>query len=102
MKNIGENITDGDNAEIQTSRVRKRKLVPATENDVHESILNRIPKNTRAKVKSNMSIFDSWYNEWRMRCDGLKVWKEKEEWGKSDLDFCLQYFFLEVIKIAVI
>ena len=81
---------------------QKRKFAPVTAQDIENNIKSRIPKNTQAKIKWIMNIFDAWFADWHMRCDGLKVWKAKEEWFKSDLDYCLQYFFLEVFCLLFI
>ena len=70
-----------------------------TEEQVTHEIAGRIPKNTQNKCKWAITIFLSWFEEWRTRLDGgLKMLKEISEFKYSDLNFCLKHFFAEVRK----
>ena len=68
-----------------------------SEDLVARDIAERIPENTKRKCKWAISIFLSWFEEWRTRLDGgLKVLVEFSEFRRSDLNFCLRLFFAEV------
>ena len=68
----------------------------ATEDEISENIKNRIPTNTQSKIRWAMKLFKSWHQEWKVRLDeSLKVYKDIDEFNKSDLNHCLIYFFAE-------
>ena len=63
--------------------------MPTNEDEINRIVEVRIPKKIREKVAWVWRIFDQWYELWRIRTDSLKVWKEYNEWQKSDLNHCL-------------
>lgn len=67
--------------------------------DMNAFIDSRVPDNTKMKVKWVMRIFHEWLEEWRIRLDGgNKVFKEFDVMSNEEMDFCFQYFFVEVRK----
>lgn len=75
------------------------RFAQVNETDIQKCIENRIPENTKKKVKWVMKLFGDWFTDWRCRLDGdLKVLKDFDEFDASDLNFCLRYFLCEVRK----
>ena len=71
-----------------------------TEEQIEDDIKAGIPKTTRKKMQWAMNLFKEWLYYWRVRLDDIpKVLKDIEEFTKSDLDYCLRYFFSEVRKM---
>ena len=71
----------------------------ATTEEVENDIRERMPVNTRNKMKWAMRIFQSWLCEWRVRLDDTsKVLKPIEEFCRGDLNHCFMYFFAEARK----
>ena len=72
-----------------------------TDQEITLDVQNATPIATMRKRKWAMKIFESWLSEWRVRIDGpLKVLKEVCDFDKSDLNYCLKYFFCEVRKVS--
>ena len=68
--------------------------------DIKSDLRDSIPVNTINKQKWAMKIFKEWHAEWKCRIDEkeLKVYKEVEEFNKSDLNHCLKYFYCDCRK----
>ena len=76
------------------------RFASTTDSEIESNIQEVIPKTTIQKAKWAMNLFKSWFDEWKVRLNGpLKVLKDIDEFTKSDLDYCLKYFYSDVRKI---
>ena len=77
------------------------RFVSTTDAKIEINIQNAISKNTIQKAKWAMNLFKHWFNEWEIRLAGplLKVFMDVQEFTKSDLDYCLKYFYADVRKM---
>ena len=77
------------------------RFVCVTEERLDQLVCERIPKNTRKKVKWSVDLLKNWHNEWKNRQDTLanKVLKDVDEWTPEELNFCLRYFMSEIRKV---
>jgi hypothetical protein len=75
----------------------EKRFIPATHENLDELLASRIPAKTRSKQAWVMKIFRSWFQDWKVRLDDtLKVLKDLEDFDKSDLNYCLKYFVVEI------
>lgn len=81
--------------EVSTSS----RFATATEEGICEDVESCIPRNTLKKANWAISLLRSWHSEWKVRLDdGLKVFKDLENWTDSELNLCLRFFLSEVRK----
>ena len=59
----------------------------------------RIPLTTQKKVKWVITTFQMWLSDWSGRKDGMeKISKPLQEMSLIQMDYCFQFFFVEVRK----
>ncbi len=76
------------------------RFVEVSAEDIENCVKSRVPKNTVKKVEWVVRLFRKWKDEWCGRLGNQrKVYKSMEEFDKSDLDLCLQFFLCEVRKV---
>lgn len=70
-----------------------------TSTDIDRTVQEAIPQNTLNKSNWAYKIFSDWLIVWRERLDDvLKILKPIEEFSTGDLDYALQYFYMEMRK----
>lgn len=88
-----------DETEIDLDLETSTRYHHATEEEINQAIDDRIPANTLKKMNWVMKLFREWLQDWRIRMDDtLKVFKEVDEFNKSDLNHVLKYFYAEIRK----
>ena len=75
------------------------RFVPATNDEIDKIRTERLAKSTQEKTKWAIRLFNSWFEEWKVRLDEtLKVYKNVDEFNATDLNYCLKHFVIEVRK----
>lgn len=66
--------------------------------EIQDDLKSATPKATIMKRNWAIKLFTNWHANWKVRLndDHLKVYKDVNEFDKSDLDYCLKYFFADV------
>lgn len=82
-----------------SSIVQNVRFAATTREEMSKSLIEAKSKSTISKSKWAMSMFQNWFNQWKIRLDDVpKVLKDIEEFTPSDLNHCLQYFFCDMRK----